>query len=283
MPRAFIGPRLARLLPVVAASSLLASLGAPTAHACSLVSPWQYRQASRLEFIGAALPDTVFAGAGTTTFNEEPGHFGRGRARPIHGQRVRVVQLGERARRALPPGVREVLLVPWDYDMSCQTAIWGPSARWVRDSAPGVFAARLRPRAHWAGDLPTLDIVPFLQPYRDPPPDTTLRAGLPVRPDGRRYSIRESLPYPRLTAARLLRLFDALWEPNAPLDSATAHDYVARLRADTSLIPRTSSSRRRPSAWRRRSCARRRPVLRHPWSRSPSRTRWICHALASRP
>jgi hypothetical protein len=238
MLRAFIGPRLARLIPAFAASSLLASIGAPAAHACSLVPPWQYRQASRLEFIGVALPDTVFAGAGTTTFNEEPGHFGRGTSRPIHGQRVRVVQLGERARRALPPGVREVLLVPWDYDMSCQTAIWGPSARWVRDSAPGVFAARLRPRAHWAGDLPTLDIIPFLQPYRDPPPDTTLRAGVPARADGRRYSIREYLPYPRLTATRLLRLFDELWEPNAPLNSSTAQGHIARLRADTSLAGR---------------------------------------------
>ncbi len=188
MPRAFIGPRLARLILAVAGASLLASIGAPSAHACSLVSPWQYRQASRLEFIGAALPDTVFAGAGTTTFNEEPGHFGRGTARPIHGQRVRVVQLGE--------------------------------------------------RAHWAGDLPTLDIIPFLQPYRDPPPDTTLRAGVPARADGRRYSIREFLPYPRLTATRLLRLFDELWEPDSPLDSSTAQRHIARLRADTSLAGR---------------------------------------------
>jgi hypothetical protein len=71
MPRAFIGPRLTRLIPAFAASCLLASIGAPTAHACSLVPSWQYRQASRLEFIGVALPDTVFAAAGTTTFNNE--------------------------------------------------------------------------------------------------------------------------------------------------------------------------------------------------------------------
>ncbi len=208
---------------LITALPLALALGATPAHACSLAPPWAYRHPSRLAFLGTPTADTVFAGTGTMPFVEAPGHFGRGTARAVHGQRVRVDRLGARARRALPAGVREVLLVPWDYAADCRPVPWGRSARWLPDSMSGLFTATLRPREHWAGDLPTLDITPFLQPYRDPSPDTTVRDGL---------------PRPRLGVERLLRLYDELWEPDARLDTVQALAWAERLRADTSLAGR---------------------------------------------
>lgn len=137
--------------------------------------------------------------------------------------RSRVDRLSERARRALPAGVREVLLVPWGYAADCYPVPWSRSARWLPDTLDGVFAAQLRPREHWAGDLPALGITPFAQPYRNPSPDSTAY---------------DRLPKLRLREERLLRLFDELWPPDATLDSVQALDWANRLRADTSLVGR---------------------------------------------
>lgn len=216
-------PRRPRPLAVVVALAALATAAPAAAHACSLVSPWEYRHAERLEFIGTPLRDTVFAGPGTQTFTEAPGHFGRGTARAIYGQRVRVDRLGATARRLLPDGVREVLLVPWDYAADCTTVPWSRSAGWLPDTLDGVFAAQLRPREHWAGDLPTLDITPFMQPYRDAPADTTAR---------------DWLPRPRLTATQLLDLLDRLAADGPLNDSLTALALAARLRDDPALAGR---------------------------------------------
>jgi hypothetical protein len=182
--------------------------------------PWIYQQSGRLEFIGTPLPDTVFAGPGTNTFTEAPGHFGPGTARRIYGQRVKIDRLGARARAALPANVREVLLVPWDYGADCRTVPWSRSARWLPEAFPGVFAARLRPREHWAGTVPTFDITPYMQPYRDPSPDAT---------------VRDRLPRPRVRAERLLTWFDELWALGATLESMSASAWDTRVRADTSL------------------------------------------------
>jgi hypothetical protein len=154
-----------------------------------------------------------------------PEHFGPGIARAIYGQRVRVNRLTASARAALPEGVREVLLVPWDYGADCRPVPWSRSAGWLPDTLTGVFAATLRAREHWAGDLPTLDITPFAQPYREPPADTSVRDWLPTR---------------RLGIDRLLRLYDALWPIDTPLDTVTAlaggeHTWPADL--DDRLFP----------------------------------------------
>ena len=216
-------PRLCRVPSLLLASVTLLSISAPLAHACSLVRPWEYRRAGRIEFEATPMHDTVLAGAGDMQYVQAPGHFGPGTARAIYGQRVRVHRLTARARAALPEGVREVLLVPWDYGADCRPVPWSRSAGWLPDTLTGVFAATLRAREHWAGDLPTLDITPFAQPYREPPADTTVRDWLPER---------------RLGIARLLRLYDELWPLDTPLDTVTALAYAERLRADTSLAGR---------------------------------------------
>ncbi len=202
--------------------TMLASAATPVS-ACSLTPPWEYRRAGRIEFVGTPVHDTVFAGPGIWTPTEGPGHFGPGRARAVYGQRVRVDRMTTHARRVLPAGVREVVLVPWDYGVDCATVPWSRSAGFLPDTLVGVFAAYLRPRAQWAGDLPTLDLVPFLQPYRDPPTDPR---------------IRDWWRGPRLSAAGLMDLYDALWEPGATLDSVAAQRYAARLRADSRFAGR---------------------------------------------
>jgi hypothetical protein len=215
--------RLSRVPSLLLAGVALLSISAPLAHACSLVRPWEYRRPRRIEFEATPIHDTVLAGAGDMQFVQAPGHFGPGTARAIYGQRVRVNRLTARARAALPEGVREVLLVPWDYGADCRPVPWSRSAGWLPDTLTGVFAATLRAREHWAGDLPTLDITPFAQPYREPPADTTVRDWLPTR---------------RLGIDRLLRLYDELWPLDTPLDTVTALAYAERLRADTSLAGR---------------------------------------------
>jgi hypothetical protein len=215
--------RLSRVPSLLFAGVALLSIGAPLAHACSLVRPWEYRRAARIEFEATPIHDTVLAGAGDMQFVQAPGHFGPGTARAIYGQRVRVNRLTARARAALPEGVGEVLLVPWDYGADCRPVPWSRSAGWLPDTLTGVFAGTLRAREHWAGALPTLDITPFAQPYREPPADTTVRDWLPTR---------------RLSIDRLLRLYDELWPLDTPLDTVTALAYAERLRADTSLAGR---------------------------------------------
>lgn len=212
-----------------AAALLLGSLtSASLAHACSLVSPWDYRVADRIEFHGTPIRDTVFAGPGHMQFTEAMGHFGRGTARAIYGQRVRVDRLSANARRQLPPDVRDVLLVPWDYAADCTTVPWSRSAGWLPDTLDGVFTATLRPRAHWAGALPTLDITPFHQPYRTAPRDT-------AAPDW--------LPRSRLTAAQLLDLFDLLPANGVPRDTIEALALATRLRDDPAFSGRYPATR----------------------------------------
>jgi len=139
----------------------------------------------RIEALKASIPRSTLAGIDAHAKLMTPdevlatGELIPGSARAIYGQRVRIDQLGERARRALPPGVRDVVLVPWAYGPDCRPLPWSRSARWVTDTRSGVFAAQLRPREHWAGDVPTFDITPFNQPYRDPSPDSTVSDGMP--------------------------------------------------------------------------------------------------------
>jgi len=238
-------PRLCRVPSLLLAGVALLSLTASLAHACSLRLPWEYRRATRIEFEATPIHDTMLAGAGSMQFVEAPGHFGPGTARAFYGQRVRVNRLTARARAALPEGVREVLLVPWDYGADCRTVPWSRSAGWLPDTLTGVFAATLRAREHWAGDLPTLDITPFAQPYREPPADTTLPDWLPKR---------------RIGIDRLLRLYDELWPVDTPLDTVTALAYAERLRADTSLAGRYPVDRFLYDALRTFTEARRRAV-----------------------
>ncbi|WP_310571594.1 hypothetical protein [Gemmatimonas sp.] len=193
-----------------------------SAAACSLVAPWEINDPLMIAFIGSPLADTVRAGDGSRRPVVAMGHSGNGAARVAYGQRVRVSRLGNRARKALPPGTREAVLVPWDYAADCRPVAWGRSARWLPDSLSGLFRARLRPRAEWAQGIPTFDITgAHFQPYRD-------------APRGADVSSRE----PRLSAHALLSFYDALPAWGREPDTFAGRDWINRIRADTALANR---------------------------------------------
>lgn len=144
------------------AAILLAATASP-ARGCSL-APW-FSGGSRPDavfFTGRPLADTLFAGPGSIRFTLEPGHSGRPRERPIHGQLVAVERLGAMAtaelRRTVTEAGNRVVLVPWDYDAGCAPVPWPGSARWIPDHEAGLFVAALRDREHWVDDIPTLDV-----------------------------------------------------------------------------------------------------------------------------
>lgn len=162
------GRRLASLV------TLLAFGVAPRpATACSLVPTTRIPVArpAYVAFTGRATADTVAAGTGGLTYTYAPGHFGVSTsAGSVYGQVVRVHRLAPNAPPAIGAAVRRaggrVVLVPWDYDASCDPVPWARSARWLPDGVGGYFEARLRERAHWVGDVPTLDVfAPQFTPY----------------------------------------------------------------------------------------------------------------------
>lgn len=138
---------------------------------CSLVPVATGRHHSVTFLVGRAQPDTLLAGPGTVRHEEAPGHWGRPQGGPIFGQVVRVDRLGgneaaslESAFRRL--GVREVIVVPWDYDPACQPVAWGRSARWVESTEPGFFRLSVRPESLWVAGRPVLDaFAADLEPY----------------------------------------------------------------------------------------------------------------------
>lgn len=130
---------------------------------------------SHAVFTGTAMPDTLPAGRGAISYGTGGGHYGRGAKRSIFGQRVIVDRIGGPAAAGLPAGVREMVVVPWDYDGACDPLPWGRSARWVQPGTRGLYIASLRPAEHWVDGIPTLDVhepgaVPYTGVYREPPP-----------------------------------------------------------------------------------------------------------------
>lgn len=138
---------------------------------CSLVPVAVARDAGVTFLVGSAMPDTLLSGPGTVRHEPNPGHWGPPSERPIFGQVVRVEGLGgsdsaslESAFRRL--GVREVIVVPWDYDAGCQPVAWSRSARWVETASPGFYRLRVRPESHWIAGKPVLDaFAADLEPY----------------------------------------------------------------------------------------------------------------------
>lgn len=131
------------------------------AHACSLANPvgGPIRSSRVLSFIGRAASDTMLAGVGDMRVRHREG-FDAG---PVYGQVVRVERLSPAAspelRAALERAGGRVVLVPWDYMADCSPIQRRSGARWLADGASGLFEMRLRERAHWANDIPTLDVV----------------------------------------------------------------------------------------------------------------------------
>lgn len=109
------------------------------------------------QFIGTATGDTVLAGPGSVESGVGGGHFGYSETGDHYGQVVRVDRMSELSQLTALSPVR-VVVVPWDYDESCSTLRWGPSALFLPAGTTGLFdAARLREERYWVGGMPTFD------------------------------------------------------------------------------------------------------------------------------
>jgi hypothetical protein len=143
--------------------ALFAVLPRP-AHACSKVFLPEIRGDDAF-FVGTAGTDTLPAGPGTVRLRAGPGSAAR-----FFGQTVKVDRLPPSTPAALVEAVRRaggrVVLVPWAYTPDCRPVRWEGSARWLPAGRRGLYFARPRARAHWAGDVPTLDVfTPEAAPY----------------------------------------------------------------------------------------------------------------------
>lgn len=128
----------------------LLSIGASSAaNACSKTPVSMQRwNASTVLFIGNSTPDTVRTGPGDVHYRVSEGHFGRPGDRIIHGQSVEIESLSAVDRKILPPGVKRVVLVPWDYGADCSPTPWTGTARWITPRTPGLYHAQLRSKSH---------------------------------------------------------------------------------------------------------------------------------------
>jgi hypothetical protein len=121
--------------------------------------------------LGTAVPDTLLAGPGTVDPGSGRGDRGLGGEQQIYGQVIRIERFGGADSTTLAQalgeqGVARVVIVPWEYDLSCRTAPWSRSAQWVPLGVRGMFTVRLRPRIEWAEGLPIFDaFVADLKPY----------------------------------------------------------------------------------------------------------------------
>lgn len=177
--------------------------------------------------MGTALSDTVLAGPGAIRPTVARGHFGRGAARTIYGQRVRVDQIGAQATRAFGPDAREVVMVPWDYDAGCAPVAWNGSARWMAPERSGLFRAQIRPREHWVEGLPTFDLMGIAyQPYGG-----QLRRGEVSSQAGENSATR-------LTPEELLRFLDDVPPYRRSPDSLGTLILLRRFAADPAMAKR---------------------------------------------
>ena len=150
---------------VVASSSATGGAPASPIHACTLAPFGRLKSDSHPYFIGVPLTDTIVVGPGETIAVGDRGHFGRRGEGQIFGQMVRVEKWGE-ARAVASLTNDTAVIVPWDYDASCQTTTWGGSWRWLASGSRKFMSPHLRPQAHWVGAYPTFDaFAPHLDAY----------------------------------------------------------------------------------------------------------------------
>lgn len=161
---------LALLAPLV---TLLAVRGpAASSPVCSIVPFPVDRDSQTTVFIGRAVAETLYAGAGGVRYSVRGGHWSANRNdRRIFGQRIDVLRLGGAGAPALDTlfarrADSSVVVVPWDYDPGCETTLWGRSFLWTMPESVGVFTVILRPRENWAAALPTFDAFKAdIEPY----------------------------------------------------------------------------------------------------------------------
>ena len=137
---------------------------------CSLDPTPRFRSASVTYVVATATADTVLAGPGYVTPSTYGGHWGRGNVRDVYGQLVHVDSIAGAyqvaIRRMLQHGDRRVVIVPWDYDPSCEPTYWSGSARWVDPGLVGFYKLKIRDESRWVGGRPTFDaFTADLNPY----------------------------------------------------------------------------------------------------------------------
>jgi hypothetical protein len=145
---------------------------APSGTVCSIVPFPAVRDSQTTAFIGRALADTLYAGPGDVRYTLFGGHWSSDRGdRQIYGQRIKVLRLegagADRLRNAFAARRdSSVVVVPWDYDASCQPTPWRRTAGFTTPETIGVFTVRLRSENHWADGLPTFDALQAdVEPY----------------------------------------------------------------------------------------------------------------------
>jgi hypothetical protein len=145
---------------------LLLLLTAAPAHACRKMALAAPLTDSQVFFTGVVTANTVEAGPGEVKYGLRDGRPGHAPARPIHGQVFRIERIGGPKAGGLPAGLGEIVVVPWDYDASCQTLAWPADAQWTPPGTRGFVTGTLRPREHWVNGRPTLDTHnPYYLPY----------------------------------------------------------------------------------------------------------------------
>jgi hypothetical protein len=191
------------------------SLARPFVSLCSLSSFPLGRSSTGTYFVATTLSDTVLAGPGNVQLSQiGNGHWGPGRPRAVYGLLVRVDTLGGAQVASMRAAFarnrsREALIVPWDYDASCQPTYWTRSVQWVRPGSEGFYTVRARPPAEWINGRPTFDA--FFADRHPYPHAPFFQAG---------YRGTDALrTRPSLTPAEMFSLHEAL--PTAsPRDSA---------------------------------------------------------------
>jgi hypothetical protein len=136
-------------MAAVLAAGAAFAVRAPASEACSTRRVVGVR--SYLFMLATARGDTVRAGPGPIQYE---GTDTAGQA-DIHGQRFRLDRLGGDVPAELA-GATEAVLVP--YASACRETWRSRKARWAGAGSQVLVDATLRPRAMWAGGIPTFDV-----------------------------------------------------------------------------------------------------------------------------
>lgn len=153
---------------VIAALLLLFPLTAAPVDACRQIA-LPVPTESQVFFTGVATADTLEAGPGDVKYGLRDGRPGQAPAQPIRGQVFRIERIGgpqAGGLGGLSAGLGEIIVVPWDYDASCEILAWTASAYWTPPGTYGFVIGTLRAREHWVDGRPTVDTHnPYNLPY----------------------------------------------------------------------------------------------------------------------
>jgi hypothetical protein len=177
--------------------------------------------------------DTVLAGGGIVALRFPEGF--RQRLPPVYGQVFRIdtiEDVGDVAlRRAMAASrSREIVIVPWDYDMGCGVYRWTRSTRWVTPDSLGLFSLNVRPESLWVGGRPTFDaLYATIRTYADGPFTFGPHSGEMRNSDGASVTLR-------LPVRDVFALYGALPSGYEKLDAAARARIRNFLRANPHIL-----------------------------------------------